>query len=594
MEQIDDSILLRQYAEHQSGDAFAALVARHVNLVYSVALRQTGDPHQAEEITQAVFIVLARKAERLGEVKSLSGWLFQTTRLTANSFVRNESRRRCREQEAYVQSILNEPGHEVWPKIAPLLDAAVEGLGEKDRHAIVLRFYEGRNIREVGQALGASEAAAEKRVARAVEKLQKFFLKRGISSTTATLAASISSYSVQAAPMALAKSVTAAVLAKGALAGGSTFTLTKATLFTMKTKTVVATIATTLVLGTGAYVVTQAIPRSRVVAGKVAPVLLANDIFQPNTDSRYVVDIDPDNRRTPDSAPSGHIKSVVGPILSGPADYLASAIGTNRPLWAGRYTHYDVTNGSSLLGQHIRISGWMKIKNVQNWAGANLFIMNKDGYIFAADNMTDRPLHGTADWQQIEFITDVPKEPCVIHLAPKLYGTGEVWCDDFRIEAAPSDTPDNDDRDWHVWSTTPTDYSETTDEASPHDGHSSICLAYTRPGKAPHGSWMWWGQCNRTPGKFKGHNVRMTVWTKSEKISGRVRPNLRPKGPNGKLLAEDSQVDNVAIRGNTDWTQHVITCRVPKETQCLDTGFAFFGSGKVWIDMESIKYEITD
>src|SRR6185295_16651674 len=134
MEPTDDSVLLRQYAQNRSDEAFAALVTRHINLVYSVALRCVGDPHQAEEVAQAVFTVLAKKAALLRHDKAVSSWLFQTTRLTASNFVRGETRRHRREQEAHMQTVLNDSGSEVWPRIAPLLDDAVAGLNEKDRH----------------------------------------------------------------------------------------------------------------------------------------------------------------------------------------------------------------------------------------------------------------------------------------------------------------------------------------------------------------------------------------------------------------------------------------------------------------------------
>jgi RNA polymerase sigma factor (sigma-70 family) len=230
MQPTDDSALLRQYTENHSDEAFAALVARHVNLVYSIALRQVGNPHYAEEITQAVFIILAKKAAGLRHEKALSSWLFQTTRLTASNFIRSETRRHHREEEAHMQSVMDEAGTEVWPRIAPLLDSAVASLREKDRQSIVMRFYEGRNLREVGRALGASEDAAEKRVNRALEKLRRFFTKRGINSTAAILAGAISANSVQAAPAMLAKSVTALAIAKGAAASGSTLTLIKGAL----------------------------------------------------------------------------------------------------------------------------------------------------------------------------------------------------------------------------------------------------------------------------------------------------------------------------------------------------------------------------
>jgi len=148
-----------------------------------------------------------------------------------------------------MQSALEEAGTDVWPRIAPMLDRAVAGLSEKDRQAIVLRFYEGRNLREVGLALGASEEAAEKRVSRALEKLRKFFTKRGIASTTASIAGVISIHSVQVAPVPLAKSVTAAAIAKGATASGSTLTLVKGALKIMawtKAKTAIVVSACAL------------------------------------------------------------------------------------------------------------------------------------------------------------------------------------------------------------------------------------------------------------------------------------------------------------------------------------------------------------
>src|SRR5689334_7248310 len=108
MQELDDAALLREYVERNSEEAFAALVARHVNKVYSVARRHTGNPHQAEEITQAVFVILARKSHSLGRRVLLSGWLYQTARLATLTFVRGEIRRARREQEAYMQTVLNE------------------------------------------------------------------------------------------------------------------------------------------------------------------------------------------------------------------------------------------------------------------------------------------------------------------------------------------------------------------------------------------------------------------------------------------------------------------------------------------------------
>ena len=254
MPELDDHELLAEFARTESEAAFAALVGRYVNLVYSAALRFAGNPHHAEEITQAVFIILARKAGKLSPRAVLSGWLYQTTRLTAANFMKGEIRRQHREQEAYMQSILTEPDAAAWQQLAPHLDEAMGRLGETDRDAIVLRFFENKTAREVGAALKLTEAAAHKRVNRALEKLRKIFSKRGVTLSGAIIAGAVSANSVQAAPVALAKTISAVAVAKGATASISTLTLIKGALKIMawtKAKTaVVAVAAVVLAAGT--------------------------------------------------------------------------------------------------------------------------------------------------------------------------------------------------------------------------------------------------------------------------------------------------------------------------------------------------------
>src|ERR1700733_5656358 len=227
----DDMALVREFAASQSERAFEALVARHIHLVHSAALRRTRDAHLAEEITQAGFIILVRKAKSLGEKTILSGWLYRTAQFVAADALKMQRRRQRRGQEAHMQSILeNSPNETTWNELSPLLDEAMMRLRQADRDAIVLRYFENKNLSEVGDALGLQERAAQKRIARALEKLRTFFAKRGVALSTAAIAGAVSANSVQAAPLALTKTITAVAMTKGVAASGSTLTLIKGAL----------------------------------------------------------------------------------------------------------------------------------------------------------------------------------------------------------------------------------------------------------------------------------------------------------------------------------------------------------------------------
>jgi RNA polymerase sigma factor (sigma-70 family) len=258
----DDMELVRQYALCRSEEAFAALVARHLNLVYSVALRQGGDPHMAEEVTQTVFIILARKARSLSSKTILSGWLCKTARYTASKALTMRRRRQDREQAAYMESSLNDTDTaRTWLRIEPHLDAAMSQLTQKDHDAVVLRFFEGRNFRDVGAALGTTEPGAKMRVNRALEKLRAIFIKRGVRISAVVIAGAISGHSVQAAPAGLAAKVTVAAV-QGTLVTSSTLKLIEETLNYMtylKIKTAAAFgLAAILVAGTATLTVQHA------------------------------------------------------------------------------------------------------------------------------------------------------------------------------------------------------------------------------------------------------------------------------------------------------------------------------------------------
>ena len=262
MTDVPDERLLEQFARNGSEDAFAVLVQRHIGLVHSVALRHTANPQHAEDITQAVFVILARKAGALGRKTVLPGWFYHTARLTAANLQRAEARRVRREQEAFMQSQREEsPTDNLWRELSPRLDEAMAGLGASERDALVLRYFQNKSIAEVGKSLGLEENTAQKRVSRALEKLRKTFAKRGVNATTAIIAGAISANSVQAAPVALAKSVTLVAMTKGVAASASTLTLIKGALKIMawtKAKTlIVASACVLLAAGTTTVVVKE-------------------------------------------------------------------------------------------------------------------------------------------------------------------------------------------------------------------------------------------------------------------------------------------------------------------------------------------------
>jgi RNA polymerase sigma factor (sigma-70 family) len=264
---MDDFELAQEYARTGSEEAFATLVSRHVNLVYSVALRHTRDRPLAEEITQSVFVIFAAKCGGLRAGTIVSAWLCRTAGYVAARALTAERRRLVREQTFMKPDDRGDEASDadVWKQIAPHLDAAMAELGEKEHSAVTLRFFEGRRFKEVSDALQTSEAGAKMRVARGLEKLRKYFGKRGITLTTSAIAAAVSGFSVQAAPAGLAKAATVAA-AKGTLIGGSVSTLAKTTLKIMawtKLKTAaVATGATILTLGMAGIVVHHHFPRT--------------------------------------------------------------------------------------------------------------------------------------------------------------------------------------------------------------------------------------------------------------------------------------------------------------------------------------------
>ena len=237
-----DSLLLKAYVERRHEAAFNELVHRHVDLVYSAAIRMVRDPQLAEDVTQGAFIALARQASELVERATLAGWLHRTAQNIAAQTVRTIERRRAREQEAFAMSEQISTLPDVWwEQIEPHLDAALGELSDADRDAVVLRYFHKKSAAEIATILGVSDDAAQKRVSRAVEKLREVFAKNKITIGAGSLGILISANAVQAAPAGLATKILAATSGLTATAG-----------ITMIQKSLIAGLAA-VVIGGGIY-----------------------------------------------------------------------------------------------------------------------------------------------------------------------------------------------------------------------------------------------------------------------------------------------------------------------------------------------------
>lgn len=220
---MDDHDLLEEYVAVHSERAFATLVERHLPFVYATALRLARDPHTAQDIAQAVFIQLARKADSIRNGHALPGWLYRATRHAAAVVFRGEGRRRQRETIAMNLAEQNAPADSGWTQIAPVLDEALSRLTPADQDAVLLRFFHEKTYQEIGVALGLKEDAARKRVERAIEDVRGYFTRRGVTTTAALLGTVISAHAATPPPVAFSAGLASASLTGAAAVGVGQF-----------------------------------------------------------------------------------------------------------------------------------------------------------------------------------------------------------------------------------------------------------------------------------------------------------------------------------------------------------------------------------
>jgi len=626
---MNDTELLDRYVKAGCERAFAELVHRHIDLVYGAARRLTGDPHMAEDVTQAVFIVLAKKASRVRQGALLAAWLLSTTRY-ASSNARTQSTRRLKYERAAAMNSISagatDPADAVSNADCPLsttLDAALARLNTADRSAVAMRYLQGRSVAEVAVAMGISTDAAQKRVLRAVARLRDYFTRRGIVLDGMDLGPRLSDQRRQVAPAALGPLVAAKALGAKSIGAGAEVTCASArsgaagaiadvvlrSITWMSTAKLAATYGILVaVVGATAVAVksaNQAPPTDvRESATSTAPVahavnlppvkpfiplvLSAESIWQPYVPSTQpgltvipisneslvpinkntdvcFTGLDPDTRRGNDATAEIKVD--------------ASDAG------AAMYRQFDA---APYLGKRIRVSGFLKSQGVERQSGLFVVVYRADGAMLAQDDLGGRWVFGTTDWARQDIVCDVSPEAARIIIRVYLRGQGTVWADGLELAVVDANVPVNDDHRWRGWTQTPAKFVTTFDRKVLHNGHPTICMTGD-DANHPVNDWIAYDHTEQDVRQFLGRKVRLSVMIKSEGVSY-AGPVIRAVGVQNTTAKRDEFYGRRPVRGTTDWTKYATTLDCPKDAIDLSFGVWMNGKGKIWFD--ELRFEI--
>lgn len=500
-------------------------------------------------------------------------------------------------------------------RIEGVLDEFLSRLGDRDRGAIVLRYLQDKSVNDVALALHISPPAAQKRIARALSRLKNMLARHGIVTAGAALEQGLGSQVLHAAPPGLARLASSSAIGKAA--GGVGPMLARSTiraLFWAKIQSLILGLAASgAAVAMTAAVAVNSLPDTRasaagtavnnpptpatVPATAPAPIAataesgvvhLANDLFKGiGPANEYLNELDPNTLRTPGSAPAGHIKALVPNIptdghydfWTNPGKMIARRVFTS-PL-------------DKLRGKRIRISGWIKTKDVRECAGLDMYAYSAVGVLVAFDQMMcARPIHGTTDWQKYEIVRDIPQDATRIFLGEILFCSGEIWTDNFQVEPVGNDVPLTDDQYWQIFSPIAQRYSAALDPAVQHDGHGTTCF---QSRTAPHAGWAIYQHLDLHPdAKFLGHRMRVSAWVKSSGVTGGSGFQIITFGPNDKKLSDEGQRGHRPIIGTRDWRQYSAVADVPPQTTSIEIGLTMNGRGTLWIDQDSVQVELAD
>jgi RNA polymerase sigma factor (sigma-70 family) len=337
---MNDAELLREFVKHHSDTAFSGLVENHVNLVYSAALRMVRDAALAEDVTQSVFIQLARKAPTLREGNALPGWLYRVTHCQAANAVRSEQTRRRLETEATMQT--QPEDNTSWKHIESDLDEAMTALNTEEQNLVVMRFFQNQNWRDISATVALSEDTVQRRVDRAIEKLRSFFAQRGVAVSCAVIGLALSANAVQAAPAGLISGLTAASLAKAA---GTNSSGLLAEFKTLLTKKATILLGATAAIGVSVAVVTTTSKPAATAAGLNDGLVLHYTFDRDETGGKVT-----DTSGSKNHGKASGVRWTADGKKSGAYEFTADG------------DEIVVPNNKSLNPEHFTLSTWIKTK----------------------------------------------------------------------------------------------------------------------------------------------------------------------------------------------------------------------------------------